>query len=268
MKRIVIGLGVLIALLAIWQTVSNQAPDEQEAHQAKVQSPAAEIVVAETPTASDVSGAIPPRANEPAAVADEIPESCTELDRRLEQAPNMSVGFAEGREADEDACGVMVQMIWGEMVRAMPGLAGFNVRDPGDFVVLNPRGQLFAEADTPEWSRPMESRIYREIDELLDFPINTLHAVCRTSTCGLLFAYSSADHSGANYNYYARELADTLGFSGYYGGVSMPRNGIWFMRIYLGDWETRRPETDVPSRTLPRSFDEAREQVRPDADTE
>ena len=80
-----------------------------------------------------------------------------------------------------------MQIALAPMVPALPGLSGFEARDLGDFVAVNPRARLFEEADTPEWSRAMEGRIYEEIGTLTDSPITTLHAVCRTSTCGLVF---------------------------------------------------------------------------------
>jgi hypothetical protein len=156
----------------------------------------------------------------------------------------------------------MLRMLWGSRVPALPGLAGFEVRDFGD---LSPRARLFEESDNPGWSRSMEGRIYGEVAALIDFPLVTLHAVCRTSTCGILFAFPNSDQSGSNYNYYAQKLADALGFSGYYGGVSMPRTGIWYTTIYLGEWETRRPDPEAAVRAFPLSFEQALSEVGQDA---
>ena len=180
------------------------------------------------------------------------PDYCAELSQKLEENPGASIAFFNNDDGDEAesnrACGLALQLFRRDGVPALPGIAGFEVRDFGDFVRLNPRKRLFDESDDPEWSRPTENRIYNELQRLVDFPVVTLHVVCRSSTCGLVYSFPSSNLRGDNYNYYAEQLADALGFSGFHGGVTKPLNGIWYTYIYLGDWATKREE--IPDATV------------------
>lgn len=244
MKRISVLLGVLIAVSLTWWSLGGRIEQEPAAL-----GPAA----VEVPPSIDEGRALPERSGEasdnvegagPGAVElDGRSDPCDELHRRAEVS-GVSIGFAEGSEAEADRCATLLRMLFESRVSAIPGFTGFDVRDMGD---RSPRALLAAEADRPEWSRPMEGAILQEFTSLLDFPITTLHAVCRSSTCGLLFAYRTADHHGGNYNSYAERLADKLGFSGYHGGHSSGFDGNGFTYIYLGDWNTQRTEDGFES---------------------
>ena len=251
MKRVSFALGVLIAFLAVWWLLGGRAIREIEAPRtdavAKFDSSeaglASSALPADIPEDLDGSGhdVVDPQANT---------DSCAELYRRA-QSSNMRFGFADGRE-DEAGCAKALSIMFGPRVPAIPGLAGFEIRDFGDG---SRRTILANESDNPEWSRPMEGAILSEIAALLDFPVTTLHAACRSSTCGLLFAYRVADHHGGNYNYFAQQLADELGFSGFHAGHSRGMDGNGFTIIYLGAWDTPRPE-DGSYRSPPASFEE------------
>ena len=245
-NRVVISLAVLFALFALWLSVGNQDPRELEADRpvATRLPESASDVAARTPQASEATPEVPAPQDRPVADVDAIPDSCAEMSRMLALRPTLSVGFAEGRD-DERGCAMALRFLSDQRVPALPGLAGFEVSDMGGLDTLDPRGLLFDETDNSEWSRPMEGLIYNEIGDLLDFPVVTLQAVCKSSTCGFLFAYSNSDHHGGNYNYYAQKLADSLGFTGFHAGHSSPRSGIGFTYIYLGAWETRRPDTGI-----------------------
>jgi hypothetical protein len=187
----------------------------------------------------------------PASETAAVPESCVE-------AANAGFQFAEGVELDEAACRAVAGLVAGPFVPALPGFPGFDIRETGDPF----RKRLVDEPDDPEWSRSMENRIYNEIGALVDFPVVALQATCKTSTCGFLIAYSTGVHNGANYNAVGRLLADTLGFSGYYGGHAIrPEHGTGFTYIYLGDWVTERPDPNVPARAFPATFEEIRDSL-------
>ena len=242
-KRSLILLGVL-ALLAIWQISGVHTP-VGEVDRPVAQSATPERIHQEAPGRSEPIARLSASQREAAEEPETgTPDPCVELARALQREPNVFLGLNDDRTPDDSECGIRLQMALAPMAPALPGLPGFEVRDLGSLVVVNPRARLFEEADTPDWSRAMEGRIYDEIGTLIDFPIPTLHAVCRTSTCGLVFVFSNGEQKGRNYHHYAQELADALGFSGYYVGVSTPPSGMWHMTIYLGDWET--PRRDLP----------------------
>lgn len=166
----------------------------------------------------------------PPADAISDPEPCSELLR-------LGIVLSPDEEYDTAACTRTLLFVSRGRVPALPGLAGFEVRDTGE---QSPRKMLFDEPDNPDWARLMEGRVLQEIAELIDFPLTTLHAVCRSSTCGLLFVYDNANYHGGSYNYYAEELADKLGFNGFHGGHTRAPDGTGFTFIYLGAWSTAR----------------------------
>jgi hypothetical protein len=193
---------------------------------------------------------------QPAAETDAVPESCIE-------ASNAGFQFAEGIQLDEGLCRAAAGLVAGPLVPALPGLPGYDVPDTGDPF----RKRLIDEPDDPEWSRLMESRIYSEIGVMVDYPVVALQASCKTSTCGVLIAYSNGVHHGGNYNEFAQHLADTLGFNGYHGGHAIrPEFSMGFTYIYLGDWVTERPDANTPPRTFPATFEEIKDSLTSDPD--
>jgi len=183
-------------------------------------------------------------------VAEEVANAgaCAEV---AKQFPDVHVTYAND-EINDDRCALTLQFL-GPTVPVLPNLAGYEIPN----VPRSPRVGLFEEADNPEWSRAMESRILQEIPTLLDFPLITVHAVCRSETCGLLFAYTNDVYAGGRRNEFARRLAETLGFSGYVSGESQPpRRGSSFTYMYLGDWNMTSAEIDGPPRSLPTRFED------------
>jgi hypothetical protein len=252
-RRVPVSLLMIIACAVIWTALDDQSakPDHTDVQRVAEATGPAEVDREYRP--------VPSRVDEESIVTGEqSSESCDELSRFTETT-GVRVGFAEGVEVDEAACERMLRFSTGAMMPALPGLAGFEVRD---IVDSSPSHRLANEADDPSWARGMEGQVLNTIASLIDFPVTTIHAVCRTTTCGLVFAYRSSEHSERNYNFFAQQLADELGFTGYHGGVNMPRSGNWYMTIYLGDWETRRPDSENPARTVPASFEEAFEEFR------
>jgi hypothetical protein len=138
----------------------------------------------------------------------------------------------------EEMCAFALRVMRSDRELALPGFPGFYM--PPMPVDRHPRATLFEEPDNPQWSRPMESRILSESAAIIDFPIYTLHAVCRTSICGVIYVYDNAAWHGGTYNRYAEQLADELGFAGFHAGVSMNPRGSSFMIIYMGDWPRPR----------------------------
>lgn len=126
-------------------------------------------------------------------------------------------------------------------VPALPGLAEFDI--PGS---VKQATELRDEADNPIWSRPMEERIVSEVSPRLDFPLVALYAACRSSICGLVYAYDhERDDKPGMYSclFYSsscvqlgQELGDELGFNTLHGGYIVQDDGLGYTFIYLSDW--------------------------------
>lgn len=232
MKRRLVLLGAIPVVLTIGAAFYIQSLDEVETDRA-IQTPV-EVAARDVVETSDESFLIPdpvPQAGR-LDIQESNADSCAE-------ALRLGIAHGEQAEMDEATCALVLRMITGPRVPALPGFSGFEVRDAGD---SSPRARLFAEPDDPAWSRTMEGRILSAAAEIIDFPAITLHSVCRSSTCGFLIAYTVAAYHGGSYNYYAEQLADELGFSGYHAGSSRDHDGIGLTFIYLGDWSTPRLE--------------------------
>lgn len=262
-KRIGFLLGIFVACLAIWSTLGNPGADQDNAVGLEVaESLGPKEVVPEN---LRVPAPEPLRVEEQSTVDDEpTSKSCDEL-ARLTETTGFRIGFAEGVQLDEETCERGIRMATQAKMPALPGLAGFDVPDIFD---TSPAHQLADEPDDPSWARGMEGQVLSTIASLIDFPVNSMHAVCRTKTCGLVLSYRSSDHSISNYNYYAQELADELGFSGFHAGVTMPRSGNAYMSIYVGDWQTSRPDSESPAPTVPSTFEEALDELQSAQSTE
>lgn len=232
MKRTSIVVGALLALLAIWVLLGSGNPQETEANR-PIQTRAQE------PAPSD-DGRPKDRAATPEVPPLELRTSTEEQgSASCAEAERLGIAFARSVVLDEGTCALALRVFTGARVPVLPGFAGFEIPDLGDG---HPGARLFNESDNPDWARSMEGRILGESARAIDFPLITLHAVCRSSTCGVLFVYTNDAYHGGSYNYYARQLADALGFSGFHAGSSRTRNGIGFMYAYLGDWNTPRLE--------------------------
>lgn len=234
MKRMMMALAVaLLAVLTIWTLLDGRIPQETEADRpirtgAREPAPALSV-----PTAPAALPEGPPADTQTQSSTEEQDaSSCAE-------AARLGIAFAPRAVPDEEICARSLRIFRGQRVPVLPEFAGFEIPDFGD---SRPRARLFTERDNPDWSRTMEGRILSESAKVIDFPLLTLHTVCRSSTCGVLFVYTNAAYHGGSYNYYAQQLADALGFSGFHAGSSRRQDGIGFMFVYLGDWSTARPE--------------------------
>lgn len=148
---------------------------------------------------------------------------------------------------------VDVETLRGEMP-ALPGLVGFDIpRAAG-----KQARELRDEVDNPVWSRLMEERIVSEVPHRLEFPVIALHSVCRSSICGLVYAYDHRSpkvvieriesNKAGMYSCLlyssscvelGQELGDELGFSTLHGGFILQDDGLGYTFIYLSDWVGR-----------------------------
>lgn len=240
-------LGALIAVLLAWrseperleQALPEEMPraDEETLRADTAQSRGPAAIGGDAP--APPVGAPPleePSGNEEQAGA----EPCKQM-AQLAATSLGEIGFAPNVEVNE-GCAMMVRLLSDASMPALPDLYGFDIPD---FSERQPAKRLANEPDNPAWARAMEGRILDEMQFLLELPVFTVHAVCRSSMCGVLFAYTNDAHHGGNYNYYAEELADRLGFSGYHGGHTRRRDGTGFTSIYLGNWRTPRSDSAV-----------------------
>lgn len=74
-----------------------------------------------------------------------------------------------------------------------------------------------------------------EIHRREGLPVLSLKIVCRTSICGLVFASKDVRTYNGNYNLFAGQLAEALGFASFHGGTSIGPYGIGHTYIYLSD---------------------------------
>jgi hypothetical protein len=256
-KRRTILLGALCGAFGLLVLISVQGPSDAGADRsgetstevsAEAQSPDPESDPVATPEAPSIVPEISPGNDQVVAGKNTNAESCAEVTTRF---PSLRVHYPDG-EVDEDRCARTLQIL-GPPVPALPGLGGFEIRN----LPFSPRTLLFEESDNPEWSRAMEGRILGEISTLLDFPILMVHAVCRSATCGVLFANTAASYSGGRRNLFAQELAEALDFTAYTSGESRPRGGgAAFTVIYLGAWSTLSEDITGPPRRLPTTFED------------
>jgi hypothetical protein len=258
-RRALIVLVVSLSGIWIWGLLNDQAPPGQEEravseHDAPLRSEGAEVRASGRATTESSEALEAPvetltMVEELEATSETDSDSCAEMSQLLATS-NTEIYFAPGVEIDEQACAIAVRRLSGARMPALPDLPGFEIRDLSE---NSPANRLANEPDNPAWARAMEGRILEEVSNRLDFPVNMLHAVCRSTMCGVLFAYSTASHTGANRNEFAQRVADSLQFSGYLAGETL--GGLTgFTYIYLGDWEMNR--SAVPPRDMPATFEE------------
>lgn len=236
MKRVLFGIGLVIVALCAWLWRSppqSSSDDAATIGQMEVRLPEQLLPMPET--AVNQTEIVPATESVGAQVASREAEVDS---RSCDEAKSRGIVFAT-TDLDEAACAQAVKMAFGPRVPVLPGIAGFDIPDRG---ASGPRERLFAETDNPPWSRAMEVQLYDVSARIIDFPLMTLYAVCRSETCGVLFAYTNTQARGDRYNYYAQGFADQLGFRGFYGGHARGRDGAGFMYVYLGDWSRPRLE--------------------------
>ncbi len=258
-KRALILLVASLSGIWIWVLLHGQSPSEQEERRlshddAQLRSEGTEIraSVRDTTEVSEASVQIFDVGDEPETTSESASESCDDMTRLL-AGSRRTITFGPNVEIDEQACGIAVRMMTRARMPALPNLPGFEIPDPFED---NLARRLANEPDDPAWARTMEGRALEEVANLLDFPVTSLHAVCRSTMCGVLFTYSTASHTGGNRNRLAQRLADALGFSGYQAGETL-RGPTDFTYIYLGNWDTRRSVDPPPA--MPTTFEEIRD---------
>ncbi len=235
MKRLLIATAVLFVLVMLRLVFVADQSDERWDYPPELAD------IPEVAQSADEPPAQPDTMPEPEETSPPVTESITQepAPQSCAEAERSGIIFAGDVEPDEDHCARALRMVLGPRVLILPDFYGFDTRDMGD---RSPRARLFEESDRPEWSRVMEGRILSVSAELVEFPLMMVQATCRSSICGVIIVYRSADFPGGSYNHYAQELADALGFRGYHAGQGRRPDGIGFMYAYLGDWATPRLE--------------------------
>ncbi len=258
-KRALVLLVASMSGIWIWVVLHGQSPPEEEErrlsrHDAQLRSEGIEIRASarDTAEATEAPVEIFSVGDEPETTSESASESCSEMSR-LMAGSRRTITFGPNVELDEQACGIAIRVITRARMPALPDLPGFEIPDPFED---NLARRLANEPDNPSWARVMEGRALEEVANLLDFPVTSLHAVCRSTMCGVLFTYSTASHTGGNRNQLAQRLADALRFSGYQAGETLSGT-IDFTYIYLGNWDTKRPVDPPPA--MPTTFEEIRD---------